>query len=289
MNDLVFRGKHLSRERPLIMAIVNRTPDSFYAKARSFTDDDARSAVERAVDEGADIIDIGGVKAGPGSDVDVQEELRRVLPLVSWARECWPEVVISVDTWRAGVAREVCEAGADLINDTWQGADPGLVGVAAEFGAGLVCSHTDGASPRSSRPHRARYSDVVASVRAELVRLAEHAVSQGVPREGIVIDPTHDFAKNTWHGLELLRRLDELVASGWPVLMSLSNKDFIGETLGVPPEERLAGTLASTAIATHLGAAIFRAHEVAETKQTCEMAASIRGDRPPTRVLRGLA
>jgi dihydropteroate synthase len=130
---------------------------------------------------------------------------------------------------------------------------------------------------------------VVASVVAELVEHAERVVALGVPRDGVLIDPTHDFGKNTWHGLELLRRLDELVGTGWPVLMALSNKDFIGETLGAEVGDRVDGTLAATAVAAWTGARVFRAHEVRQTRRTVEMVASIAGTRTPTRVLRALA
>ena len=150
-----------------------------------------------------------------------------------------------------------------------------------------MCSHTGGAEPRT-RPHRVAYDDVVADVVTETSRAATDAVARGVPREGVLIDPTHDFGKNTWHGLALLRQVDELVATGWPVLMALSRKDFIGETLGVPPAERLAGTLAATALAASAGAAVFRTHDVVATRHVLEMTASIAGDRPPARTVRGL-
>ena len=271
------------------MAIVNRTKDSFYDRGATFADDAALARVDQAVAEGADILDIGGVRAGAqGEPVDVAEELRRVVPFVAAVRERHPDVVLSVDTWRAEVGREVCAAGADLINDTWAGADPKLAEVAAEFGVGIVCSHTGNLPPRTD-PHRVRYSDVVAEVVAELVASAERMVSIGVPAAGVLIDPTHDFGKNTWHGLELLRRLDELVATGWPVLMALSNKDFIGETLGVELTDRVDGTLASTAVAAWRGARAFRAHEVRRTRHVVDMVASIAGTRPPADVLRALA
>ena len=127
------------------MAIVNRTPDSFYDRGATFTDAAAMDAVARAVDDGADLVDIGGVKAGPGASVDVVEETSRVVPFVAAIRENYPDLLISVDTWRAAVARDAVAAGADLVNDTWAGADPDLVAVAAELGAGIVCSHTGGA------------------------------------------------------------------------------------------------------------------------------------------------
>ena len=271
-----------------VMAIVNRTPDSFYDGGRNVALDDALDAVDRAVDDGADLVDIGGVRAGYGPAVDVAEELERVLPVVSAVRERFPDLAISVDTWRASVAEAVVAAGADLINDTWAGADPDVVAVAAATGAGLVCSHTGGLGPRTD-PHRVAYDDVVVDVIDRVTAMAEAAVAAGVRRDGIVIDPTHDFGKNTRHSLELTRRLDELVATGWPVLVALSRKDFVGETLDLPATERLEGTLAATAVSAWHGARIFRAHDVRATRRVLDMIASIRGTRPPAVARRGLA
>ncbi|QCB52228.1 dihydropteroate synthase [Rhodococcus sp. PAMC28707] len=281
-------GKPVATDRALVMAIVNRTPDSFYDKGANFTDDAAMASVHRAVAEGADMVDIGGVKAGPGDVVDAAEEIRRVIPFVEAIRGEYPDLLISVDTWRSEVAKLACGVGADLINDTWAGADPDLVGVAAEEGVGIVCSHTGGATPRT-RPHRVRYTDVVADVVAEVTKAAEAAFAAGVRRDSILIDPTHDFGKNTYHGLELLRRVDVLVNTGWPVLMALSNKDFIGETLGVELADRLEGTLAATALAAAGGARMFRVHEVASTRRVVDMVAAILGTRIPERTVRGLA
>ncbi|MET4049814.1 MULTISPECIES: dihydropteroate synthase [unclassified Rhodococcus (in: high G+C Gram-positive bacteria)] len=286
MNTLC--GKSVATDRALVMAIVNRTPDSFYDKGANFTDDAAMASVHRAVAEGADMVDIGGVKAGPGDVVDAAEEIRRVIPFVEAIRGEYPDLLISVDTWRSEVARLACGVGADLINDTWAGADPGLVTVAAQEGVGIVCSHTGGATPRT-RPHRVRYTDVVADVVAEVTNAAEAALAAGVRRDSILIDPTHDFGKNTYHGLELLRRVDVLVNTGWPVLMALSNKDFIGETLGVELADRLEGTLAATALAAAGGARMFRVHEVASTRRVVDMVAAILGTRIPERTIRGLA
>jgi dihydropteroate synthase len=270
-----------------VMAIVNRTPDSFYDQGATFAFEQAWRRVEQVVAEGADIIDVGGVKAGAGEPVSEDEEIERVAGLVSAIRETYPQVVVSVDTYRARTADALCAAGADLVNDTWAGADPDVAVVAARHGAGLVCSHTGGMLPRTL-PHRVGYDDVVADVVAHTVGLAERAAGLGVPRESIVIDPTHDFGKNTFHSLELTRRLDELVATGWPVLVSLSRKDFVGETLGLPVGERLNGTLAATAISAWHGARVFRAHDIAATRQVLDMVASIQGDRPPAAPLRGL-
>ena len=271
-----------------VMAIVNRTPDSFFDGGANVELDAALEAVARAVDEGADLADIGGVRAGYGPAVEADEELARVLPVVAAVRERFPQLLISVDTWRAEVASQVVAAGADLINDTWAGADPGLLAVAAETGAALVCSHTGGLGPRTD-PHRVSYDDVVADVVATVTTAAERAVEAGVRNDGILIDPTHDFGKNTRHSLELTRRLDELVATGWPVLVALSRKDFVGETLDLPPADRLEGTLAATAISAWHGARVFRAHDVRATRRVLDMVASIRGTRPPSVARRGLA
>jgi dihydropteroate synthase len=274
--------------RPAVMGIVNRTPDSFYDRGATY---DLHAALERAdaaVAEGADIIDIGGVRAGYGDHVGVDEELRRTAPLVEEVRRRHPDVVISVDTWRSEVARELCRLGADLLNDTWAAADPEVAEVAAEFGVGLVCSHTGGLGPRTD-PHRVAYDDVVADIVRSTSALATRAVRAGVRGDAVVVDPTHDFGKNTWHSLEVTRRLDEIVATGWPVLVALSRKDFVGETLDVPVGERLAGTLAATAVSVWLGARVVRAHDVAETRQVLRMVSAIKGSVPPAVARRGLA
>lgn len=272
----------------LVMAIVNRTPDSFYDRGATYAADAAMERVHQVVAEGADLVDIGGVKAAPGDEVDVAEELRRTVPFVAAVRAAHPELVISVDTWRHEVGREVCAAGADVLNDAWGGVDDRLAEVAAEFDAALVCTHAGGLPPRT-RPHRLAYDDVMAHVLQTTTALAERAVGLGVRRESVMIDPGHDFGKNTWHSLEVTRRLDEMVATGWPVLISTSNKDFVGESLGVPLEERTTGTLASVAVCAWLGAQVYRVHAVRETRQTLDMVSAIQGLRPPALAVRGLA
>ncbi|MEV5152755.1 dihydropteroate synthase [Streptomyces werraensis] len=272
----------------VIMAIVNRTPDSFYDQGATFRDEPALARVEQAVAEGAAIIDIGGVKAGPGEEVSAEEEVRRTVGFVAEVRRRFPDVVISVDTWRHEVGEAVCEAGADVLNDAWGGVDPRLAEVAARYGAGLVCTHAGGAEPRT-RPHRVTYDDVMADILDVTLGLAERAVELGVRRESVMIDPGHDFGKSTRHSLEATRRLGEMVATGWPVLVSLSNKDFVGETLDRPVKERVVGTLATTAVSAWLGAQVYRVHEVAETRQVLDMVSSIAGDRAPAVARRGLA
>ncbi|GAA2727015.1 dihydropteroate synthase [Cellulomonas aerilata] len=324
---LRLRNRTFGPDRPVVMAIVNRTSDSFYRPARHDDDAAALDAVARAAEEGADLVDIGGVRAGRGREVDAEEEVRRVVPLVARVRERHPDLLISVDTWRAEVAREVARAGADLLNDTWAGHDPALVEVAAEHGLGVVCSHTGGALPRTDpfrvlyradprgdlrpdhradlRPeHRAdlrpdpRDDDgapsdprdgVLTDVLRTLSTAADRAVRLGVDPASVLVDPTHDFGKNTWHSLHLVRRTQALVALGYPVLMALSRKDFVGETLDLTVDERLEGTLAATAVAAWLGARVFRTHDVRATRRTLDMVAAIRGDAPPARAVRGLA
>ena len=270
------------------MAIVNRTPDSFYDKGATWTEGAAHDAVDRAVDEGAAIVDIGGVKAGPGDDVDPAEEVRRTASFVAAVRARHPDVVISVDTWRAEVGRVVAGEGADLLNDTWGGWDPQLAEVAAEHDLAIVCAHAGRLPPRT-RPHRIAYDDVMADVLEVVTGLAERAVSLGVARDRILIDPAHDFGKNSRHSLELTRRLGEMVDTGWPVLLAASRKDFVGEVLDLPPDDRLEGTLAVTALSAWLGARVFRAHDVRATRRTLDTISAVRGDRDLKVARRGLA
>jgi dihydropteroate synthase len=275
-------------QQRLVMAIVNRTPDSFYDRGATWDESAAMDRVHAVVAEGADILDIGGVAAAPGAAVDVAEEIRRTVPFVAAVRAAYPDLVISVDTWRHEVGRAACQAGADLLNDTWGGPDPALAGVAAEFGAGLVCAHAGDLAPRT-RPFRVTYPDVVADVLDHVLALATRATAAGVDPSRILIDAAHDFGKNTWQSLEITRRLGEMTATGWPVLVSLSNKDFVGETLDAPPAGRLTGTLATTAICAWHGARVFRAHQVRPTREVLAMVAAIAGEQPPARAVRGLA
>ncbi len=286
--DLRLGSQTFDATARVVMAVVNRTPDSFFDRGRTFDVKAAMRAVDVAVDAGAPIIDIGGVKAGPGDDVDVTEELARTVEFVAAVRDAHPDVVISVDTWRHEVGDAVCRAGADLLNDAWGGHDPELVDVAAAHGVGVVCTHTGGAVPRT-RPHRVQYDDVVGSVVEFLASEAARAEAAGVDPTRIVIDPGHDFGKNTRHSLEITRNLGQVVAIGRPVLVSLSNKDFVGETLDVPVAERLNGTLAATAVSAWLGARVFRAHQVAETSEVLTMVRALAGLQRPAVARRGLA
>lgn len=289
---LVLRGRTFDAGRPAVMAIINRTADSFFSGNRHADLDSAKAALEDAVEHGADIIDVGGVRAGQeGALVSVAQEIDRVLHFLEHARASYPDVVLSLDTWRSEVARAAGAVGLDLINDTWAGHDRDLVHVAVEIGAGVVVSHTGGLPPRTD-PMGVTFGpdrlDVVRDVVRTLREGAETASAVGVPRERILVDPTLDFGKTTVHSLEVLRHTADIVALGHPVLQALSRKDFVGESLGLPVEERLEGSLAATAVAAWLGATVFRAHDVRATRRLVDMVATIRGDRAPTLAVRGV-
>lgn len=273
--------------RVAVMAIVNRTPDSFVDRGATF---DLGAALDRAmahVEEGADIIDIGGVKAGPGAPVSVEEERDRVLPVVEGLR-ARADVPISVDTFRAAVAADALDAGASLVNDVSGMMDPEIADVvAARPGSALVLMHAGG--PPRTRPFRPTYlPDVTTAVVHELARLADHAQRRGVPPERIVVDPGHDFGKNTAHSLELTRNLSRISDLGYPVLVALSNKDFLGETLGLPVGERLEASLAAAVAAVQRGARIVRVHDTQPTVRAVRTVEAILGWRPPAVSARGL-
>lgn len=272
------------RRRCLVMGVVNRTPDSFYDGGRmSLTECIAHAS--RLIDEGADLLDVGGVKAGPGPEVSEEEETARLLPLVE-ALAARSGTGLSVETARPSVARRALDAGATMINDvTASTADELLDAVAAADAAFVVMHH--GGQIRG-RPRHPRYSDVVAEVAGALQRLAVMAAGKGVAQKKVFIDPGLDFGKTTYHSLELVRRLDELVATGWPVLVAPSRKDVVGETLGLPLEDRLEGTLALVALSVAKGASIVRVHDVEAAARTVDMTLAVMGEIPPAAPLRGL-
>ncbi|MGV8907617.1 MAG: dihydropteroate synthase [Propionicimonas sp.] len=288
---LVLRGRRFDAAHPAVMGIVNRTPDSFYAAARYTDLEPGLAAVDRLLAEGADLIDVGGVRAGQqGGVVSVEEEIERVRPFLVAVRERHPDVILSLDTWRSQVALACAPAGIDLINDTWAGADPELLVLAADLGAGYVVSHTGGLPPRTD-PVNVSYGpdpdDVVHDVLGRLAAGAARAVAAGVPAERVLVDPTLDFGKTTRHSLRVLRATGAVAGLGFPVLQALSRKDFVGETLDLAVDERLFGTLAATAIAGWLGTTVFRAHDIVATRHVADMVASIRGDRAPLVAVRG--
>jgi dihydropteroate synthase len=262
--------------RVAVMAIVNRTPDSFHDRGRTFALDHAVQAVRAAAEAGADWIDIGGVPFAPGPEVSATEELDRVLPVVEVARDL---AVVSVDTYRPQVAEAVIEAGAGVINDTSGLRDPAMADAVAGTAATLVITHSL-AAPRTLHPSPS-YGDVTAEVVAFLRQRIDLAQSRGVRPEQIVVDPGHDLNKNTYHSLELTRRLDEVAALGYPTLAAVSNKDFIGETLDATQPDRLAGTLAAIVFCILRGARIVRVHDVAAAVDAVRMTEAMLGWREP--------
>ena len=271
-----------------VMSIVNRTPDSFYDKGATFALEAAVEHARAQLHQGADIIDVGGVKAGPGAEVTEAMERDRILPFVEAFRAV-SAAPLSIDTFRASVAAEALDAGADLINDVSGMVEPEIADVvAARPGKALVVMHAGG--PPRTRPFRPVYHPDVTSVVIETCRrLALEAEQRGVPRDHIVVDPGHDFGKNTMHSLELTRRLDELAALGYPVLVALSNKDFLGETLGgVAVDQRLEASLAAAVVSLMFGARIVRTHNTLATVRAVRTAETILGWRPPGMAARGL-
>ncbi|KRC59053.1 dihydropteroate synthase [Agromyces sp. Root81] len=260
-----------------VMAIVNRTPDSFYDRGRTEALDAAVAAAEAAIEQGADWIDIGGAKFAPGPAIPPEEEAERVVPVV--AALAGSGAVISVDTFHPEVARAAIAAGAHVVNDTTGIHDPAMADVVAETGATIVVTHSL-AKPRTPYPSP-QYGDVVAEVSAFLTERVAFAESRGVASDRIVIDPGHDLNKHTLHSLELTRRLGEITRLGYPTLVALSNKDFVGESLGRPREQRIEGSIAAAVYCVMQGARIVRVHNVRETVDAMRMIEAIEGWREP--------
>jgi dihydropteroate synthase len=261
-----------------VMAVVNRTPDSFFDQGRTYVLDRAVAAGFDAVESGADWVDIGGAPFAPGAPIPVEEEAERVLPVISELR-AGSDVVISVDTFHADVARGAIEAGATVINDTTGLSDPRLLSVVADSDATLVITHSL-AAPRTIYP-RPHYDDVAREVADFLADRVERAMAAGIPENRLVVDPGHDLNKNTLHSLELTRRLSVIADLGFPTLAAVSNKDFIGETLDADRTERLEGSIAAAVVSIVNGARIIRMHDVAASVAAARMTAAILGLRRP--------
>lgn len=264
--------------RVAVMAVVNRTPDSFYDRGSTFAFDSAVAAALAAVGDGADIVDIGGAPFAPGPELPIADEIERVVPVIAAIRAA-SDVVISVDTFQPEVARASIGAGADLINDTTGLRNPEMIRVLAASAAGVVITHSL-AEPRTpfARP---TYRDVVAEVAAFLADRVDAALAAGIPAERILIDPGHDLNKNTLHSLELTRRFAEIAALGYPALAAVSNKDFIGETLDRERGDRVDGSLAAAVVAIVNGARIIRMHNVRPAVDAARMTEAILGFREP--------
>jgi dihydropteroate synthase len=277
-------GELIESGRCLVMGILNRTPDSFYDGGRVDLDE-ATEHGSRLVAAGADLLDVGAIKAGPGEEVDEKEEGRRLLPLVE-ALAGKTDVPIAVETGRQRVAAQAIELGATIVNDVSGLADAGLARVAAEHRAWLILMHNGGQI--RGRPRHPRYEDVVSTVISSWREMAAQAQEAGVSPDRVIVDPGIDFGKTTFHSLALLRRLSELREPGWPLLVAPSRKDVVGETLDLPVEERLEGTLALVALCAWERADIVRVHDVAAAVRVVRMIEAVDGRRAPDAPVRGL-
>jgi len=262
--------------RALVMGILNRTPDSFYDKGLTYDLDALCRRAEELVAEGADILDVGGVKAGPGPEVDESEELDRVVPAIAILAGRF-DVPISVDTWRASVAKEAYAAGAVLGNDISGFGDPDYLAVAAAAGASVVATHIR-LAPRVADPNPV-YGDLVGEVRSFLAERAQRALGMGIEPDRIVIDAGLDLGKTAEQSLVLLRESDSLASLGFTVLLSASNKTFLGKVLDLEIDQRRDASLAAAALGIARGCRIVRVHDVAGTVRVRDVLAAIIGAR----------
>ncbi len=262
--------------RALVMGILNRTPDSFYDRGATYALDQLVQRAEVLVDDGADLLDVGGVKAGPGPEVGEAEELDRVIPAIE-ALAARFDIPLSVDTWRASVAKEAYAAGAVVGNDISGFADPEYLSVAAAAGASVVATHIR-LGPRIPDPEPV-YDDVVETVCQFLVERASRARAAGLGADRIIVDAGLDLGKTAEQSLILLRASDRLASLGYPLLLSASNKTFLGVVLGLELGARRDASLAATALGAGLGCRVMRVHDVAAHRQVCDTLAAISAAR----------
>jgi dihydropteroate synthase len=258
--------------RAVVMGILNRTPDSFYDQGSYYEFDDFLRKAAQLVDDGADFLDVGGVKAGPGDEVTEAEELERVVPAVEALRSRF-DLPLSVDTWRASVAKACFEAGAVVGNDISGFADPDYLAVCSEAGASVVATHIR-LAPRVPDPDP-QYDDVVLSVCDYLTERADRALAAGIPRERIMVDAGLDLGKSEPQSLVLLRSSDALTKLGFPVFLSASNKRFLWTLLDVERGSAGDGTMAAHSLGIALGCRILRSHDVRNGRRVADMMASI--------------
>jgi dihydropteroate synthase len=266
------RRRYDIAHRALVMGILNRTPDSFFDKGATWDWDAFWARAEQIVGEGADILDVGAVKAGPGPEVTESEEMDRLLPAVAGLVQRF-DLPVSVDTWRAAVAEEAFRVGAVLGNDISGFADPGYLGVAAAHGAAVVATHIR-LAPRVPDPEPV-YTDLVGEVSAFLVERAGRALAAGIPPERVVLDAGLDLGKTAAQSLQLLRASGELACLGYPLLLSASNKTFLGVVLDLEVTDRREATAAAHALGISLGCRVVRAHDVRGTCRVRDMLAAI--------------
>jgi len=268
-----------------IMGILNITPDSFYDGGRYIKPDLALKRAEKLIEEGADIIDIGGESTRPGSErISAEEEINRILPVLKEVRKKFPDVWISVDTYKSSVAEVCLEEGADIINDISGGTfDPNIYRVVSKYRCPYVINHIKG-KPETWKSEPIIYEDVVCEIKEWLEDKIGKLKEAGYrSEENIIIDPGIGFGKNPEDNLEIIKRLDELKILGKPILVGISRKSFIGVTLELllgdkkyPPEDRLYGTIGATAVAVLKGANIIRTHDVKETREAIALVDAIR-------------
>ena len=261
---------------PVLMGVLNVTPDSFSDGGEFFGAELAVAHAEKMFDEGAQVIDVGGESTRPGSDpVSPEEELRRVLPVIQGILSARPDSIVSIDTYRSSIAEAALDAGARAVNDVTALGDPRMAGLMAERGCPIILMHMLG-EPKSMQQDPL-YEDVVREVRDFLAERAERAIRAGVELENIILDPGIGFGKTPEHNLMLLKRLDSLVELGFPVLVGVSRKSFLGKITGSEdPKSRLFGTVAANVLAYERGASLFRVHDVRANKEALAVAAAIR-------------
>jgi dihydropteroate synthase len=266
--------------RPVVMGILNVTPDSFSDGGRFFSLDEAIARAEGLLAEGADIIDVGGESTRPqgAKPVDVAEECRRVLPVIGAVRQRFPQAIVSVDTVKSDVAERALEEGASIVNDVSAlRLDPCMADVCARAGAGVVLMHSrGGVSDMATFAHASYAGDVMGEVLDELLPQAQAAERSGVRREAIALDPGIGFSKRSEHSLAVLGDLRRMAETGYPLLVGASRKRFIGELTGVSdPGQRVHGTTGANVMALVGGARIFRVHDVAAARQALDVAWAI--------------
>jgi dihydropteroate synthase len=258
--------------RALVMGILNRTPDSFFDRGAYWDTDAFLAQAEQLVADGADLLDVGGVKAGPGPEVSEQEELDRVIPAIEALHERF-DVPLSIDTWRAAVAAEAYRAGAVMGNDISGFADPAYLPVACQAQATVVATHIR-LAPRVADPDP-QYDDVVATVSSFLLDRARQAEQAGIPAERVVIDAGLDLGKTASQSLQLLRASEQLAGLGYPLLLSASNKTFLGRLLNLDVGDRQLASIGAHALGVTLGCRIIRAHDVQSTRRVCDLVGAI--------------
>lgn len=276
MYTLNCRGKLLVMDKPLVMGIINITPDSFYKESRRMLPEDTLAQAQRMIAEGADIIDIGGQSTRPGSErITAEEEAERVIPVVETIMQRCPGAVISVDTYHAAVAEKAVAAGASIINDISSGdMDPDMISAVAALQAPYICMHMQG-TPGTMQQHP-QYNDVVKEVLDYLIRKVKACTDAGI--KDIIVDPGFGFGKNATHNFRLLHDLSLLKITGKPILAGLSRKSTISKTLDIPPEDTLNGTTVLNTIALMNGAKMLRVHDVKAAREAVKLYVLVRGE-----------